>query len=322
MLAALFSLQVGVLLLSFGPRPADALTRTGRTTAGTRLSAESKDYQKNIPTRFKVNGNLPDVLGGSLSLLLRLGSGALVEGYSAEIGEAESSEYTFASVLGYTVKEKGLVRTRRPKKLLQLYEFEGCPFCQKVREAVCVLDLDVEMLPCPKGGPTYRPKVLALGGKEQFPFLVDPNTDVQMYESDDIINYLFDTYGEENESIPFTLQPSVVTTLSSSLSRLPRSGKGTQFVEAKQPKQPLVLWGYDASPFVKVVREKLVELELPHIYKTAPRGSTKRNELWRKTGRFQVPFIEDPNTNVELFESADICAYLDEVYSVGGAKSL
>ena len=278
--------------------------------------AAPKNYQVNTPTRFKVNGNLPDVLGGSVSLLLRLGSGALVGGYTAKVGEAQEDTYSFAQLLGYTVKESGYARTRRPKKLLQIYEFEGCPFCQKVREAVCILDLDVEMLPCPKGGPTFRPEVFKMGGKAQFPYLVDPNTGVQMYESDAIIQYLFDTYGEENETIPFTLQPSVVTTLSSSLSRLPRSGKGNQFSESKQPKQSLVFWGYDASPFVKIVRERLVELELPHVYKSAPRGSSKRNELWRKTGRFQVPFLEDPNTGVELFESADIVAYLNDVYAV------
>ena len=286
------------------------------TVLSSQLPQKTKNYQVNVPTRFKVNGNLPDVLGGGVSLALRFGSSALVGGYKAEIAEAQEDAYTFATVLGYTVKEQGLKRTRRPDKLISLYEFEGCPFCQKVREAVAVLDLDVEMFPCPKGGPTFRPKVLNLGGKAQFPFLVDANTGVQMYESDDIIAYLFETYGEEGETIPFTLQPSFVTTISASLSRLPRMGKGVNFVESKQPKQSLTLWGYDASPFVKVVRERLVELELPHIYKTAARGSVKRNEFWRKFGRFQVPFLEDPNTGVSLFESADIVEYLNDVYEV------
>lgn len=35
-----------------------------------------------------------------------------------------------------------------------------------------------------------------MGGKKQFPYMVDPNTGTSMYESDDIISYLFDTYGE------------------------------------------------------------------------------------------------------------------------------
>ena len=39
----------------------------------------------------------------------------------------------------------------RPKIPLTIYEFQGCPFCAKVREAVSILDLDVLFLPCPRG---------------------------------------------------------------------------------------------------------------------------------------------------------------------------
>ena len=84
---------------------------------------------------------------------------------------------------------------RQPAKLLELYEFEGCPFCRLVREAITELDLDVLIKPCPKGGKRFRPEVGRLGGKMQFPFLVDPNTDRQLYESTDIIDYLYAEYG-------------------------------------------------------------------------------------------------------------------------------
>lgn len=57
----------------------------------------------------------------------------------------------------------------------------------QVREAVCILDLDVLFYPTPSNGPTYRPKAKELGGKASFPYMVDPNTGVSMYESDDII---------------------------------------------------------------------------------------------------------------------------------------
>ena len=33
----------------------------------------------------------------------------------------------------------------RPQVRLKLYEFEACPFCRKVREALCALDLDVDV---------------------------------------------------------------------------------------------------------------------------------------------------------------------------------
>jgi glutathione S-transferase len=60
---------------------------------------------------------------------------------------------------------------------------------------------------------------------------------------------------------------------------------------------------------------RVVELEIPHIQKSCPRGSRKRNELFAKTGTFQVPYIEDPNTGVKLFESADIIEYLNDKYA-------
>jgi glutathione S-transferase len=164
------------------------------------------------------------------------------------------------------------------------------------------------------GGPTFRPKVIAAGGKAQFPYLVDKNTNVAIYESDEIVAYLFQQYGDGN--VPKSLEPSFWTTLSCSIAMLPRLGKGSRFNEAKQPKNPLVYWGYESSPFCKLVRERLVELEIPHVQKSSGRGSSKRQQLFDKTGRFQVPYLEDPNTGVSLFESQDILDYLNEVYAI------
>jgi len=44
--------------------------------------------------------------------------------------------------------------------------------CMQVREIVAVLDLDVVFYPCPRNGPNFRPKVLEMGGKLQFPYMV------------------------------------------------------------------------------------------------------------------------------------------------------
>ncbi|XP_064955925.1 uncharacterized protein LOC135607782 isoform X2 [Musa acuminata AAA Group] len=83
-----------------------------------------------------------------------------------------------------------------PQPYLQIYEFEACPFCRRVREAMTELDLTVEVYPCPKGSLRHRELVRSIGGKEQFPFLVDLNTGVSMYESNDIVKYLFRQYGQ------------------------------------------------------------------------------------------------------------------------------
>ena len=87
-------------------------------------------------------------------------------------------------------------RRKTPAQPLQLYEFEVCPYCRIAREALSALSLDPIVYPCPKGGTRFREKVKAEGGRYQFPYLVDPNTGVAMYESADIVEYLFREYGD------------------------------------------------------------------------------------------------------------------------------
>src|SRR5206468_1075453 len=38
-----------------------------------------------------------------------------------------------------------------PPKLLELYDFEGCPYCRKTREVLCELDLDYLAHPVARG---------------------------------------------------------------------------------------------------------------------------------------------------------------------------
>jgi len=128
---------------------------------------------------------------------------------------------------------------KRPVQPLELYEFEACPFCRKVREALSILDLEVIVYPCPKGGPTYRPRVRERGGKELFPYLVDPNSGTAMYESDDIVAYLFSEYGDG--SVPLALGAGVLTDASSMLSGLWRLGGGSRYRRARAPERPLEL---------------------------------------------------------------------------------
>lgn len=203
---------------------------------------------------------------------------------------------------------------KRPNKPIELYEFEGCPFCRKVREACTLLDIDVLFYPCPKGGPTWRPKAVQLSGKSQFPFMVDPNTNQKMGESDDIINYLWNEYGDGNVALLLKLGP--ITAISNGLALLPRINRGISYRKSKLPKKPIDLWAYEASPFCKLAREVFVELEIPHIYHSVARNSPKRQELIDKWDVFQVPYIEDPNTGIAMFETPDIIEYLEKTYAV------
>ena len=65
----------------------------------------------------------------------------------------------------------------------------GSPFCAKVRNKLCELELDYIMRNVPKGS-KKREYLQVLGGKQQVPFLVDQSRGVNMYESEDIIAYL------------------------------------------------------------------------------------------------------------------------------------
>ncbi|XP_060201194.1 uncharacterized protein LOC132629832 [Lycium barbarum] len=256
-----------------------------------------------------------DILSASLALIFRLGTGALVSGYSASFvskNEVPSEQYALG-IAGFKVKESSNLGPR-PEKPIEIYEFESCPFCRKVREIVAVLDLDVLFYPCPRNGPNFRPKVGQMGGKQLFPYMVDPNTGVAMYESDAIIKYLVGKYGDGN--VPLMLSLGLFTTLTAGFAMIGRMGKGTSYKPSKLPPKPLELWAYEPSPFCKVVREVLVELELPHILHSCARGSPKRQVLYERVGHFQVPYLEDPNTGVQMFESADIVEYIQATYAL------
>lgn len=79
--------------------------------------------------------------------------------------------------------------------------------------------------------------------------------------------------------------------------------------------QILELWGYESSPFVRPVKEKLSSLGLPHRIVSCSRGSRNRDIMVEKSGRFQVPYLVDANTGVEMYEGAEIVKYLEAVYT-------
>ncbi|HBF67674.1 MAG TPA: glutaredoxin [Candidatus Magasanikbacteria bacterium] len=78
--------------------------------------------------------------------------------------------------------------------MIELYQKEECPYCAKVRQFLSDHCIDWISRSCPKSCRVQREKLLELGGKEQVPFLVDPERNVSMYESDDIIAYLKEHY--------------------------------------------------------------------------------------------------------------------------------
>jgi glutathione S-transferase len=202
----------------------------------------------------------------------------------------------------------------RAEKPLELYEFEACPFCRKAREALSILDLDARIYPCPKRGERFRDTLIARGGKAQFPYLIDPNRGIEMYESNDIVQYLFETYGDGR--VPPLLALGPLTDLTSVLAGLPRGMGGSRVIPSRAPEQPLELYSYEASPFCRIVRETLCALEIPYLLHNVAHKSPSRDEFVKRSGRMMVPWLSDPNTGTELFESADIVKYLLDTYAL------
>jgi glutathione S-transferase len=227
---------------------------------------------------------------------------------------------TMASVLRLGAGWKARPAARQPEKLLELYEFEACPYCRRVREAMSELDLDAMIYPCPRGGTRFRPKAIALSGKRRFPFLVDANTGRSMNESGDIVEYLRQTYG--GAGVPIWLGP--LSAASSSVAAAMRGLHGRAARPSRSPEHPLELWSFEASPYSRLVREALCELELPYVLHNVAVGSPRRAAFVARSGRSRVmvPYLVDPNAaegeaaRTGMFESADIVRHLQS-YAAG-----
>ncbi|MDG5821509.1 glutathione S-transferase N-terminal domain-containing protein [Natronococcus sp. A-GB7] len=77
---------------------------------------------------------------------------------------------------------------------ITLYELPGCPFCAKVRTKLDELELDYYVIEVPRSHED-RTEVERVSGQTGVPVLSDESQDVEgMHESDDIVNYLEETY--------------------------------------------------------------------------------------------------------------------------------
>lgn len=80
---------------------------------------------------------------------------------------------------------------------LALYQFDGCPFCRRVRRAIDSLGVDVELRDI-RLNERYRDELIEARGRATVPVLRIIHTDGRerwMPESADIIAYLETTYG-------------------------------------------------------------------------------------------------------------------------------
>jgi glutathione S-transferase len=169
----------------------------------------------------------------------------------------------------------------------------------------------------------------------KYPYLIDPNAGIGLSEPKDIIDYLADIY----DALPVTTG-GLLRQLDAGQRRLGQSGcvaiGGSQARKSIAPQQPLELFSFESSPYSRLVREVLCELELPYLLRNAGKArwsdmgppivrdkllkapkDTGRNRklLYERTGKVQFPYLIDPNTGAGMFESAAIVDYLETRYA-------
>ena len=71
--------------------------------------------------------------------------------------------------------------------MIDLYILETCPYCKKVMAFFDENNIRYKKIDIAEK--SNEDSLIKLGGKRQVPFLVDKDRNIQMYESNDIIEY-------------------------------------------------------------------------------------------------------------------------------------
>jgi len=218
-----------------------------------------------------------------------------------------------------------------PSKTLVVFDRENHPDCRLLRELLTELQLDALIQPCPIGGKRFARRLPA---SAQLPCLIDADKGVRVSGLRDCMRHLLESYAQIGwatavlDSLPMRLTSKLASTL--------RGDAGDHVRPSRAPRRPLELYSFESSPYSRLVRERLCELELPWIlrsfgkeqladwgpptlrltlkpWKPVPGG--RREIMLHDTGKAQVPYLIDPNNDIELFESELILKHLDQHYA-------
>mgnify|MGYP001159287118 CR=1 FL=1 len=224
-----------------------------------------------------------------------------------------------------------LRRSKLPGKLLVVYDCENDPHCRLLRELLTELQLDALIQPCPHGGKRYARK---LPPDAQLPYLIDRDLDLRADGLRACIEHVLQHYAQID--VAAGLLGSWPMRLSSRLASALRGDAGLNAQPSRAARRPLELYSFESSPYSRLVRERLCELELPWILRNfgkeqlsdwgppnlrltlkpwTPKPGGRREQMLADTGKAQVPYLIDPNAKVELFESVAILKHLDRYYA-------
>jgi hypothetical protein len=220
---------------------------------------------------------------------------------------------------------------RAPAQLLVVYDRENDPSCRLLRELLTELQFDALIRPCPEGGKRF---VRKLPRGASLPSLFDADRDVQVEGLGACLEHVLTHYARARWARG--LLDNWLMRTSSKLASALRGAAGLHARPSRAPRQPLELYSFESSPYSRLVRERLCELELPWILRSfgkeqladwgppdlrftlkpwTPRRGGRRERMLADTGKAQVPYLIDPNAKRELFESMAILEHLDRRYA-------
>uniref|UniRef100_A0A7S4K7U7 GST N-terminal domain-containing protein n=1 Tax=Odontella aurita TaxID=265563 RepID=A0A7S4K7U7_9STRA len=205
----------------------------------------------------------------------------------------------------------------RPTKPLILYSYEGNQFCRLVREVLTELDLPYELRSAGKSSPRRSDMTKLTGGSSQCPYLIDENADTAMFESADIIEYLYKTYAlwtppnEILESVSAIVTP-LLKPIYKVLAPLQAGSNGEDTkaynadiantkaaIEKEISSSRVVVYTYSLSPFCTEATNLLKTLDIE--YKEISLGKEwipgliddpiKRAALGEMTGQTSLPHV-------------------------------
>ncbi len=76
--------------------------------------------------------------------------------------------------------------------MIELFMLEFCGYCKKVISYMDEHEIPYKTIDI--SDKANEEELIRIGGKRQVPFLLDREKKVEMYESDDILEYLRETY--------------------------------------------------------------------------------------------------------------------------------
>jgi len=196
--------------------------------------------------------------------------------------------------------------------VLELYEFEACPYCGRVRRALRRLDLSYRCRSSARGS-VKRALLEGLGGKVQLPFLVDPSARCQLYESADIIAHLEQRFGRPRSLVDKLVSP-IAGFWGAAAGLAVAGGQRVRVARRAQPAALPELLIIEDGAAAASVRAALCELDLDYLVHDSAGRERRQREAGLPADAAALVQLIDADAEATLTGAEAVIAHLEERY--------